>query len=66
MDLEGIERDKWSAVCLGMTKSLPAILEISVQALGPEVLLRKWMATHFSILLENFKWTLEPDGLWSP
>ena len=48
-----------------MVKSLPAMQEAWVQALGQEVPLEKEMATHSSILAWEIPWTEEPGRLQS-
>ena len=46
-----------------MVKNLPAMQETKVQSLGREDPLEKGMATHSSILLWRFPWTVEHDGI---
>ena len=46
-------------------KSLPAMQERQVWALGREDPLEKEMATHSSMLACRISWTEEPGGLWS-
>ena len=46
-------------------KPLPAMRETWVRSLGPEDLLEKETATHFSILAWRIPWTEEPGGLQS-
>ena len=48
-----------------MVKNPPAVQETQVRSLGPEDLLEKEMATHFSILTWRIPWTDEPGGLQS-
>ena len=48
-----------------MVKSLLAMWETQVQALGWEDPLEKEMATHSSILAWTIPWTEEPGGLYS-
>ena len=46
-----------------MVKHLPAMQEMRVRSLDPEVPLEKGMATHSSILVWKIPWTEEPGGL---
>ena len=48
-----------------MVKSLAAVRETWVRALGQENPLEKEMATHPSILAWKIPWMEEPDGLQS-
>ena len=48
-----------------MVKSLPAIQETQVRALGWDDPLEKRTATHSSVLAWRVPWTEEPDGLQS-
>ena len=48
-----------------MVKSLPAVQETQVLALGQEDPLEKKMATHSSILAWKIPWTKEPGVLQS-
>ena len=44
-------------------KSLPVMQEVQVLSLGQEVILKKEMAAHSSILACRIPWTEEPGGL---
>ena len=48
-----------------MVKHPPAMQESWVQSFGWEDPLEKEMATHFSILAREIRWTEEPGGLLS-
>ena len=48
-----------------MVKGLPTMRETRVQSLGQEDLLKKEMATHFSMLAWKNPWTEEPHRLQS-
>ena len=48
-----------------MVKHLPAMQEMRVRSLGPEVPLEKGMATSSSILAWRIPWTEESGGLQS-
>ena len=55
----------WASLVAQMVKSLPAMKEAGVQALGGEDPLETGTATHSSILAWSVPWTEEPGGLWS-
>ena len=48
-----------------MVKNFPAMQETLALSLGWEDPLEKDMATHFSILAREIRWTEEPGGLLS-
>ena len=48
-----------------MVKNFPAMQETLALSLGWEDPLEKEMATHFSILAREIRWTEEPGGLLS-
>ena len=48
-----------------MVKNLPVMQETQVLSLGGEDPLKKWMATHSSILAWIIPWREEPGGLQS-
>ena len=54
---------KWASLVAQTVKSLPAMWETQVQALGWEDPLEKEMATHSSILAWKIPWTEEPGEL---
>ena len=53
----------WASLVAQMVKNLPAMQQIWVQSPGLEVLLKKRMATHSSILAWRIPWTQEPGRL---
>ena len=53
----------WASLVAQMIKNLPAMWETWVQSPGLEVLLKKGMATHSSILACRIPWTQEPGRL---